>query len=157
MNIAALTEEEKLFITAKGLVSSRHFKRSFVNEADVIRDLVEPFVNGVTIANIDYQSSRPGLSKACMLVLFDLVQEAHAPVQAPPSFAVPPALPQAAAPPQSTASSISPSDWRASIDAWEGKWVPKATFKTQELLGAEPCSPGAVTSSPYRRCTRRCC
>ncbi len=137
MSIAALTEEEKDFIKAKGLVSARHFKRSFANEGDLVRDLVEPYVSGTNIEGTDYKSSRPGLSKTCFLVLFDLVQEALAPALAQPSFAVPPAAPQAAAAPLSTASVLTPADWRAGIDNWEGKWVPKGTFKTQELLGSE--------------------
>ena len=97
MDIAALIEEEKQFIKEKGLVSVRHFRRSFANEEDLILDLIEPFTRGVTIDATEHKSTRPGLAKTCLLVLFDLVQEASA--QPQPIFAAQPVITQTAAPP----------------------------------------------------------
>ena len=84
MDIAALNHEEKEYVKAKGLISVRHFRRSFVGEADVIRDLIDPYLHGVTIEEVEHKSTRATLSRTCLLVLFDLVHEATS--QPPPIF-----------------------------------------------------------------------
>ena len=149
--IAALTEEEKLYIAAKGLVSIRHFYRMFATEDEMTGGLVQAYTahGGTTIGDVVHEATRPKeLVKTSFLVLFDLVNEhiAAAKRQTCGQQSIPlantaaqaasqgtPTLPTAL----STARWLSAADWQSGVDAWCNQWTPPREFVVQELLGAE--------------------
>ena len=162
--IAALDEQEKQYLGAKGLVSIRHFCRSFTSEEEMVRDLVDPFVaqGGITIETHVHQATRSAaLVRTAFLVLYDLVQETTAATkvaaQAPPptqAAATTPTLPASL----STPTSLSAGDWALGVDRWSNGWTPPRQFNVNELFWAPKRSwQGFATKRSMPRPTLLCC
>ena len=145
---SGLNDAERNYLKAKGITTARHLERSASDEHEYIQALVNPYLQGTTVATEEHKADRDvEVAKTCFLVCLDLVKESRQPQPAAAAAAggqvaaatgVAGAATAPATPAASTATTLSARDWTEGINNWEAQWKGTSrSFKTAEIAGSE--------------------
>ena len=85
MEEAGLNPAERNYLQAKGITTARHLERIAVDENNFLQVVVNPFLQGVSVATVEHKADRDvEVAKTCLLVCLDLAKESRNP---PPAAA----------------------------------------------------------------------
>ena len=143
--------EAKQYIIARGFHKPTIFAHAAVDEAAFRANVVQPFLDGFTVAEVKHQCTGDVLFTAASMVLAWEEAKCAAIKQRPElpmvvsqggSSGVSAGLVDVTKPPKA----LKPGDWRKQVDAYENKWVPKRVFPQHILLGPKKFWPGCCGS-----------